>query len=115
MDTHAHDAHHGPGHVVSLRLLLGVLGALLVLTFVTVAVTWFDLGRLNLAVALVIAVVKASLVLLYFMHLRWDRPFNAIVIIGTLVFVALFIGLSLLDSFQYQPQVIPGYSPALGR
>ena len=116
MATHAHGAaHHGPGHVVSLRLLVGILAVLLALTFVTVAVTWFDLGRMNLVIALGIAVIKASLVLLYFMHLRWDRPFNAVVLIGALLLVALFIGLALMDSFQYQPQVIPGYSPALQR
>jgi cytochrome c oxidase subunit 4 len=116
MDEHAqHEAPHGPGHVVPLGLLFAVLAALLALTFATVAVTWLDLGRLNLGIALGIAVVKASLVLLYFMHLRWDRPFHAVVLVSSLLFVALFIGLSLLDSFEYQPQLIPGYSPALGR
>jgi cytochrome c oxidase subunit 4 len=116
MDGHAHhEASPGPGHVAPLRLLVVVLVALLALTFVTVAVTWFDLGPLNLGIALGIAVVKASLVLLYFMHLRWDRPFHAVVLISSLLFVALFIGLTLLDSFEYQPQLIPGYSPALGR
>ncbi|MCP3977914.1 MAG: hypothetical protein GY716_01105 [bacterium] len=110
----AHDAHHeGVGHVVPLTTLFGVLGTLLVLTFVTVAVTWLDLGPFSLIAALAIAVVKGSLVLLYFMHLRWDRPFHAVIIICSLVFVALFIALTLLDSYAYQPDVIPGYSPSL--
>ena len=73
-----------PGHVVPLRLLVGVLVALLFLTVVTVAVTYVDLGPVNLVVALLIALVKASLVLLVFMHLRWDRPFNAVVLITSL-------------------------------
>ena len=105
--------HEGVGHVVPLRLLVGVLAVLLVLTFATVAITWFDLGRLNLMVALAIAVVKASLVALYFMHLRWDRPFNAIVLITALFMVALFIAFCLMDTVQYQPDVIPGYSPGM--
>ena len=80
-------------------------------SFVTVAVTWFDLGSFNLVAALAIAVVKASLVLLYFMHLRWDRPFNAVVLLLSLVLVVLFIALALLDSKEYEVEVIPGYAP----
>jgi cytochrome c oxidase subunit 4 len=106
---------HGPGHVVSLRLLFTVLGALLFLTFVTVAITWVDLGGLNVAAAMAIALVKASLVGLYFMHLRWDRPFNAIVMLLSLCLVALFIVLTLLDSTQYTPDLIPGYAPDMER
>jgi cytochrome c oxidase subunit 4 len=97
--------------VVPLRLLVGVLAALLVLTVVTVAVTYVDLGPLNLVVALAIATVKATLVLLYFMHLRWDRPFNAVVLITSLALVALFVVFALIDSHEYQPDVIPGYAP----
>lgn len=109
--------HHdgGVGHVVPLRTLIGVLAALLALTVVTVAVTLVDLGSLNLVVALAIAVVKGALVLLYFMHLRWDRPFNAVVFISSLAFVALFIVLALLDTSEYQPELIPGYAPAIDR
>lgn len=105
--------HTNVGHVVSVRVLVTVLGVLLVLTFLTVAVTWADFGRLNVAIALLIAVVKGSLVLLYFMHLRWDRPFNALVLISSLVFVVLFIGLSLMDVAQYQAETIPGYAPQM--
>jgi cytochrome c oxidase subunit 4 len=107
------EQHSEVGHVVPLRLLFGVLVVLLLLTFVTVAVTWVDLGPLNLIVAIGIAAVKASLVLLYFMHLRWDRPFNAIVLIVSIALVALFIILSLLDSHAYQPEIIQDYAPLL--
>lgn len=111
-DSHA-ATHDGVGHVVPLTTLFAVLGGLLFLTFLTVAVTWFDLGDLNLVVALLIAVVKASLVLLFFMHLRWDRPFNAIVLIFSLVLVMLFVGLALLDAKTYEPSRIPGYAPRM--
>ena len=112
-NDHGTDAHDHPGHVVPLRLLVGVLAVLLFLTFITVAVTWVDLGAFNLVVAMLIATVKASLVLLYFMHLRWDRPFNAVVLISSLVLVMLFIVFSLIDSAQYQPDLIPGYAPQM--
>ncbi len=108
-----HSAHPSVGHVVPLYVLLGVWAILMVLTYVTVAVTHFDLGSLNLWVAMAIATVKASLVLLYFMHLRYDRPINAIAFIGAFLFVLLFVGLALMDSSQYQPDLIPGYAPGM--
>lgn len=102
-------------HVVPLKVLLAVWGALVVLTVLTVAATWVDLGRFNLLLALAIATVKASLVLLYFMHMRYDRPFNAVVFVAALLFVALFIGISLIDTSAYQPELIPGYAPGMQR
>lgn len=100
----APDAQHGP----SVSLLAGVLAVLLGLTFITVSVTWFewtDFGRWNVWIALVIATLKASLVVLYFMHLRYDKPFNAVVLISALFFVVLFIGITLQDSLAYQPTI----------
>ncbi len=84
-------------HVVPLRVLVAVWAALLVLTIVTVAATHVDLGGFNLWVAMIIATVKASLVALYFMHLRYDHPFYALILISALVFIVLFIGLVLVD------------------
>ena len=60
--------------MVPLRVLLTVFVVLLLLTFMTVAATWFDFGGWALVIALGIATVKASLVALYFMHLRYDQP-----------------------------------------
>jgi len=106
-------AGNGLAHVLPPRLLLGVWGALVALTWATVAVTHFDLGSLNLWIAMGIATVKATLVALYFMHLRYDRPINAIIFIGTLLFVLLFVGLALMDTQHYQPDLIPGYAPGM--
>ena len=74
-------------------------------TVITVAASKVDLGQANIWVALAIALVKGGLVVMYFMHLRWDSPFNGIVLLAALFFVALFIGLALLDSTSYQPQI----------
>ena len=109
----ADTAHPRVGHVVPLPVLFAVLGTLLVMTFVTVAVSWFDFGRFNLWIALGIAVFKASLVLLFFMHLKYDKPFNAIVIIVSMVLVVLFIAIALTDTAQYEPEQIPGYAPSI--
>ena len=117
MAEHAHGAEGHPevGHVVPLKILFGVLGTLLFLTFITVAVTWVDLGEFNLVVAMAIALVKAVLVCLYFMHLRWDRPFNTAILLFAMVLVVLFVVFSLLDSGAYQPSMIPGYAPGMER
>lgn len=109
----ANASHPQVGHVMPLRVLFGVLAALLVMTYVTVAVSSYDFGRFNLWVALGIALVKASLVLLFFMHLKYDKPFNAVVIITSLALVMLFIAGTLTDATQYQPNKIEGYAPAI--
>jgi cytochrome c oxidase subunit 4 len=93
----------GHVHVVSPKLLLMVYGVLLVLTVLTVVVSDLDLGKLSLVVALAVAVAKATAVALYFMHLRWDSPFNAIALIAAFFFVAIFIGITILDSKEYKP------------
>lgn len=108
-----HPSHPVVGHVVPRRVLFGVLACLLVLTYVTVAVRNFDFGPWNLWIALGVATVKASLVALYFMHLRWDKPINATVLIVSLALVALFVGIALTDTAQYQPERIPGYAPSI--
>jgi cytochrome c oxidase subunit 4 len=99
------DSEHGLGHAVPLYVLTIVFVSLVVLTWITVAVTMIDLGSLNLWIALAIATVKASLVVLYFMHLRYDRPFNSIILVTALVFLFLFLGITIMDTIQYQPGI----------
>jgi len=94
-------------------VLFAVLGTLLVMTFVTVAVSRLDFGRFNLWIALGIAVFKASLVLLFFMHLKYDKPFNAFVVIVSMALVMLFIAIAMTDATQYEPDRIPGYAPSI--
>lgn len=104
--THAADADHGTNHIVPLWLLATTLVALLILTVITVGVTKYDFGpAINLWVAMIIATAKATLVGLYFMHLRYEKPIVAIVLIGSLLFVMLFIGLALMDSVAYQGNI----------
>ncbi len=104
---------HALAHVMPLRALAAVWIALLFFTFLTVAATKLDLGHFNLWIAMAIATVKAILVALYFMHLRYDRPFNAIVFMSALLFLALFVGIALTDTQSYQPELIPGYAPGM--
>ncbi|HEY1547895.1 MAG TPA: cytochrome C oxidase subunit IV family protein, partial [Kofleriaceae bacterium] len=65
--------------------------------------TKIDFGaNINLAVAMVIAVTKATLVVLFFMHLRYDRLFHTVVFVSALCAASLFVGFTLMDSSQYQ-------------
>jgi cytochrome c oxidase subunit 4 len=102
-DAHGHDDGHGLSHLTPITLLLAVFGALVVFTVVTVMVTKVDLGgEGNFIVAMVIATIKAGLVMAYFMHLRWDKKFNVVVFLSSFLFVTLFLGILLTDRKEYQ-------------
>ncbi|MBI5864736.1 MAG: cytochrome C oxidase subunit IV family protein [Planctomycetes bacterium] len=107
------------GHLVPWQILLATCLALLVLTVITVLAIRVDLGPLNLWIAMTIAAVKASLVVMYFMHLRWDRPFNVVAFLASIVFLTLFISLAMLDSVAYKGEMIPPtakeYAPIITR
>jgi cytochrome c oxidase subunit 4 len=96
---------------VPVRILVATGVALLILTVITVVVARFDFGAANVAVALAIAGIKASLVVLFFMHLKYDRPFHSFVFVGSIAFVLLFIGFALTDSVEYRDEVIAGDGP----
>lgn len=111
MAEHGHDDHDGHGghlaHVASLRVLLTVLGALIFLTVITVLAAKVDFGgrAINLTVAMLIATIKVSLVVLYFMHLRYDRLFHSVIMIAALLAAGLFVGFTLVDRGQYEHTV----------
>ncbi len=112
MAEHEGTIHHrGISHVTSVKLLLTVWGILMVFTAVTVGVSYANLGQWSLYVALLVAFIKASLVALYFMHLRYDRPFNAIIFVGCLILVTLFISFSMTDSGAYRTTIVGGQAP----
>lgn len=108
---HAHGHDHGHGHddnfahVMPIWILIGVFLALIALTVVTVYSSYFPLGEFELVVAMGIATVKALMVILYFMHVRYDKPINGLLVLFSLAFVALFIGFTLVDSLSYQPEI----------
>lgn len=97
-------AHHAP-HVLPPRVLVGTAAALVLLTAVTVAVARVDLGAANVAVALGVATVKATLVALWFMHLRYEHRFHLVVLVGAALFAVLFASFVLFDTAQYRPDV----------
>ncbi len=103
--SHAIDhAHSHP--ITGPRTYALVLAALLVMTVVTVGAAYLDFGPWNTVVAIAIATVKASLVALFFMQLRYDR-FNAVIFLGGVLFLAIFLIWTLFD-LSTRTLVLPG-------
>ena len=89
-------------HIISLKTYIAVFAALIFLTVVTVISAQFDFGSFNIVLALLIASFKSSLVLLFFMHLYYDNKINLAFILGSVVCLALFIGLTMIDVTRRQ-------------
>lgn len=79
-------------HIVKYRTYAYVLIALLIFTFVSVAITGINLGRMAVIAALILASAKSSLVLWYFMHLKYEStPLRIMVGLVLFLFVAVMI------------------------
>ena len=96
-------------HISSDKILLTVAGALFCLTLLTAGVHFLELPQpWSIIAAMTIAVMKGSLVVLFFMGLYWDKRFNAMLLIASLAFFGLLVGYSLLDILT-RPNIIPGF------
>jgi cytochrome c oxidase subunit IV len=84
-------------HVVSVKTYLSVFAALIILTLTTVGIATIDLGPLNTIAALLIAAIKATVVILFFMHVRYSKPLIGVVVLGAVLWLAILIGLTLAD------------------
>jgi len=83
--------------IVSRSVYLTIFTALMVLTVVTYFVAKIDLGPMNIVVALTIAVLKAVLVILYFMHLRYSTRLTQVVLVGGLFWLLIMFGITISD------------------
>ena len=88
---------HESEHQLSYRFLGLILGALIILTAVTVAVSYVDWGFLNVPIALFVASSKATLVLLFFMHIKYEGLVIKFSFISTVLVVALMISFTFWD------------------
>ena len=84
-------------HIVSRKVYFAVFAALIVFTFVTVGIAKLDLGRWNVIVALAVAVTKAMLVILYFMHIKFSKRLTQVVVAAGFLWLLLLFGLTLSD------------------
>ncbi len=87
-------------HVLPLSTYFSVAGALLALTAITVWMSNFHFGEWNLIVAMAVAVTKAILVALIFMHLLYDNKMYLTVFLSSLIFLSVFITFTLYDTMR---------------
>jgi cytochrome c oxidase subunit 4 len=90
-------------HVSPISLYLTIFFALMILTGVTVAAAYVDLGQLNFSVAMLIAGFKASLVVWYFMHVKYQSHMTKLTVATGLFFLAILLGMSLIDYVSKGP------------
>jgi cytochrome c oxidase subunit 4 len=96
-DFESIEKHEHEHHVVSPRLYLGILCALLILTGTTVAASYIEMGLFNPIVALFIAMIKMILVVLFFMHVKYSTKLTKLTVgAGVFTFLVL-IGMTLSD------------------
>ena len=85
------------GHVSPIRTYLTIFGALMVLTLVTVLAAYVNLGLFNPVVAMAIAIFKATLVVLYFMHVKYSSRLTKLVVLTGLFFLVILLGETMMD------------------
>src|SRR4051812_342668 len=100
--TAGHHPHTDDGavhaHISSTPFYVAGFPAPLALTVLTVGQSYIDLGRLNLIVVILIATTKASLVVSFFMHLRYDNKFNALIFVSCIFFIGVFFAYTMNDT-----------------
>ena len=99
---------NGHGHVDSVKTYVGVLIALLILTFVTTAVARINLHDFSVVVALAIATTKMLLVALFFMHIRHSNQLTKLVVAGGLLWLGILLALTLSDFLSRGWIGVPG-------
>ncbi len=106
--SESHASHH---HIVPIPVYVAIFAALLVLTGVTIAVAYIDLGPLNIAVALAIAVFKASLVVLYFMHVKYSSRLVQLASVTGFLWLGIMLFFTLADNWTRDWQSVQGFAP----
>lgn len=92
-------------HAGSLKLYVGIFAALIFFTVLTVALSYVHLGSFNLVVAIFIATVKASLVVTFFMHLKDDKRFITLMLLGGVFFIGIFFNYTFMDTDRRQNEL----------
>lgn len=87
----------GAQHISPVKVYVGIWLALVCLTVVTVSVSYLDMYKFTVFTAMLIATVKATLVLLYFMHIRFEKAVYAYMILAVLATYATFVVLTFAD------------------
>lgn len=91
--TNGHDTHH----VVPLKIYYTIFGLLMLCTYLTVQLAFMDLGPMNTIAALGIATFKATIVVLYFMHVKYSSRLTWAVVLGSLFWLGIMLSITMSD------------------
>jgi cytochrome c oxidase subunit 4 len=103
----AHTGKHEV-HIVPKRVYFLVFFALIVLTWVTTYVSTLDLGRWNIFVALAIAIFKASIVALFFMHVWYSTRLTKMIVVAAIFWLILLLFITMTDLWTRGMMGVPG-------
>jgi len=101
-------AEHSEPHIVPKRVYFLVFATLIVMTWVTALVSTIDLGRLNVFVALSIAIFKASLVILFFMHVKYGTRLTKMIVLCGIYWLLLLLFIAMMDIWTRGMMGVPG-------
>jgi cytochrome c oxidase subunit IV len=101
-------SEHSESHIVPVKTYVFVFLTLIVMTWVTAYVSTVDLGRLNVFVALSIAIFKASLVILFFMHVKYGSRLTKFIILAGLYWLILLLFIAMVDLWTRGWMGVPG-------
>src|SRR5678816_740974 len=93
MASHSESTHH----IVPIPVYVGVFLALIVGTIITTLVAYVDLGPLNIVVALTVAVCKATLVILFFMHVKYSPKLTKLVVVAGVFWLVILLTVTETD------------------
>src|SRR4029079_5082930 len=93
-------------HISSIKLYFGIFLALMVGTALTVAAAFVDMGPANNVVAMGIAVVKATLVVLFFMHVKYSSRLTAMIVASAVLFIVILFGMTMMDYFSRSTEYV---------
>ena len=102
------------GHISPTKTYYAIFAALMVLTAITVTVAFFNLGALNFPVALAIAILKATLVILFFMHVKYSSRLTKLICGTAFFFLIVLFGLTLSDYLSRGWFTSPGGTAGAG-
>jgi cytochrome c oxidase subunit IV len=106
--TEHSESEHADHHIVPVRVYVAVFLTLIVMTWVTAFVSTIDMGRLNVFVALSIAIFKASLVILFFMHVKYGTRLTKMIVLAGIYWLILLLFIAMADLWTRNWMGVPG-------
>jgi cytochrome c oxidase subunit 4 len=102
------------GHISPKRTYYTIFGTLMLLTVITIVVAFVNLGMLNFPIALTIAITKATLVILFFMHVKYSSHLTKTIVASAFFFLIVLFGLTLTDYLSRGWRTYPGGAAGAG-